>query len=109
MNKPSPFPTAPRKKPGGFDVVDTTMLKVEKGVPIPSHGGGPKQKYMEMFESMRPGDCITCDPKETQNVATSLRRAINKGQLARLSGCCVVIRSRCQDGHGRVWASKVAK
>jgi hypothetical protein len=85
------------------------MLKIERGVPIPNDRSGQKSKYSKLFESMRPGDCVTCEPNETAQVCAALRKALVRKQLPALDGCAVVSRKRCQDDHGRVWASKVAK
>jgi hypothetical protein len=110
VKKPSPFPTVPRAKPETFDLVDPDMLKIERGVPIPNDRSGQNSKYSKLFQSLRPGDCVTCEPDETaQEVGAALRKALMRKQLPALDGCTVVSRIRCQDGRGRVWAAKVAK
>ena len=95
-----PFPVT--KRPA--IEVDPSMLMVEHGVEPPVWRSNVESKYDAVFKQLKPGSCIKCEPSEVAKIAGALRKVITQKKFKNLSGCKVLSRERCDDGHGRVWA-----
>ncbi len=99
------FPAATRsKRPKSF--IDPELLKVEHGVKPPPLLKAHYTKFGKLIAAMRPGSCIRCESSEVDKVAAAVRKSIATGSAKHLQGCKTMTRSRCEDGHGRVWAVK---
>lgn len=97
--KSTPFAQLVRKKT--LSHIDASMLSVEHGTPIPE-GRRVYGKYDNLFESMKFGSCVACEPKEMNSVANALRKYL---QRQKRQGKVVSV-SRCEDGKARVWLVK---
>lgn len=104
MNKPSPFPTAAKTVRRNITEIDPDLLVVEHDTKMPVYRSRSTDKYAVVFGKLKPGSCVRCQPSEKDRVANALRKAIDTGKLAALSGCRVVSRTGLPDGHARVWA-----
>lgn len=60
-----------------------------------------KTLFIELFEKLKPGQCIVCPPgkREVTNIAARLRHWIKKTGKE----YTITYRSECEDGQGRVW------
>ncbi len=104
---PSPFPTVARA--ASRVEIDPAMLEVEHNTPMPIFRSKKSDKYGELFATLKPGSCVRCEPKEVPRVAQSLRKALDVGRYKVLAGCKVLSRTKCEDGHGRVWAMPASR
>lgn len=95
----SPFTGLVRKKTMAH--IDTSMLTVEHNTPLPE-GRRVLGKYDALFDSMKFGSCVACEPKEMNCVANALRKFLERNKRAGK----VVSVSRCEDGKARVWLVK---
>lgn len=93
----SPFPGVVKKR---SSAIDSSMLRVEHNTKPPVCARVVHSKYAELFAQIKAGSCVVCEPIEAASVAQALRKYLEK------KGKPLVIRlvSRCEDGHGRVWA-----
>ena len=95
--KVSPFPTAIKKR---TEPVDASMLRIEHNQPLPTGVRLVKSKYDELFSQLKAGSCVVCESNEINRISNALRKYLstrNKPLMVRAV-------TRCDDGHGRVWA-----
>lgn len=95
----SPFPQVPRakRKP---QRVEPDLLKVERGVPPPRVGTRPgRSKFDALFDGMKVGDCVVCEPGEREHIRGAMLK------WAKKRGKQIAVRSQttCTDGAARVW------
>jgi len=93
----SPFPKAAKKR---SEPVDASMLRVEHNQPLPTGVRLVKSKYDELFSQLKAGSCVVCESEEINRISNALRKYLqtrNKPLMVRAV-------TRCDDGHGRVWA-----
>lgn len=95
----SPFPQAARKT-SRRSSIDPDMLRIESGKPPPADGTRPgRSKFDALFDRMKPGDCVRCEPSERETV----RGAMLKWAKRRGKSIAVRSQSTCADGAARVW------
>jgi hypothetical protein len=97
QTKVSLFPKAVKKHSAP---VDASMLRVEHNRPLPTGVRLVKSKYDELFSQLKAGSCIVCESDEINRISNALRKYLsvrNKPLMVRAV-------TRCDDGHGRVWA-----
>ena len=94
---PSVFHLAQAKK---FNVqeIDPSLLRIEHDCQVPRFRKTPS-KYAPIFEKLKVGSAIVCEPKEAARIASRLREWVEtEGINARVRQV-----SLCKDGMGRVW------
>jgi hypothetical protein len=103
---PSPFPRAVKRR-ATAEEIDPDLIAVEHNIPPPA-GMAPRgqSKYHKKFVALRPGSALRCEPNEVAALASELRGAIKSEKYPAMTGCTVVQRRNCKDGHGRVWLTK---
>jgi hypothetical protein len=106
--KPSPFPVPARTSKPRIEI-DTSLLKVEHDAPMPRFKSTTTDKYGPVFSQLKPGSCVRCETPETLLLAQALRKALDLNKYPALKGCKVLSRTKCPDGHGRVWAMPADK
>ena len=67
--------------------------------PIPAHRASPKNKYHAIFNGMKPGQALKCEPYNVNRVANALRKHIETKALK----CVARSITDYGDGMGRVW------
>ena len=89
----NPFNQAKRKD----RVIDPLKLKIADDPVIGR--ARPPNKYAEIFERMKPGQCIVCASDEAAALCGAMKKWIeNTG-----SKCSAKFTTRYSDGKGRVW------
>ena len=62
-------------------------------------GARPANKYADIFEAMKPGQCIVCQSDEAAALSNAMKKWIeNTG-----AKCITKFTTRYVDGKGRVW------
>ena len=94
--KSSPFTAVPRAKKI-FAFVDADSLTITND-PLPKRRASPN-KYSVIFDKLKIGQCVKCEPNEAAKVAHALTVWLKKiGKTGRVKSTC-----RYDDGKGRVW------
>lgn len=102
MLKASPFPTAPkRKQHRASRYIDPDHLQIADDE-IVCRRSSPEGKYDLLFSKMKPGQCIKCEPDETQRLSNALRTWIKRRRKAHQFEVRSVARYTT-DQRGRVW------
>lgn len=94
-------PKKPRAKPVKMIKVDVANLQVTDDKPVLTR---VKQgnKYQALFDSMKPGQCIKCQPEEVMTVSQALRKWILEYKdITKLR--VKAVKQYPEDGLGRVW------
>lgn len=94
---PSVFQLAQARKYNTYEI-DATMLRVEHDCKIPSFRKRAS-KYTPIFEKLKMGSAIVCEPNEAPRIACRLREWLESNNKP----AKVKQLSRCPDGMGRVW------
>lgn len=92
--------TAPKRRYA--EPTDIDNLKVEHDRPIPT-ARKVRNKYEPLFDKLKPGSCVTCEPKEVSRVGAAMRKYIATRGGA-IKACVPLSATTCEDGKGRVWA-----
>ena len=95
----SPFPQ-PARQARKRQQIDPELLKVERGVLPPPVGTRPgRSKFDVLFDGMKFGDCVRCEPSEREHVRGAMLK------WAKRRGKRITVRSQttCADGAARVW------
>jgi len=89
---------ASKKRPRNYTDIDPSKLAIGDD-PLPESRARPGFKYGSVFERMKPGQCIKCEPNQAPVLATALKKWVVDGKLPYI----VRATSRYTDGAGRVW------
>lgn len=88
-----------KKKPRPVSAdIDPDKLEICNDAPMPSRAR-PGWKYGPVFDKLKPGQCIKCEPNQAPTLATALKKWVTDKKLP----CIVRATSRYSDGKGRVW------
>lgn len=101
MTKTSPFPVVSRRKNRTNRFIDPDMLAISDDE-FTGQRSSPEGKYDTIFVKMKPGQCLKCEPTESQRLAQALRNWIENRKL----GAKYEVRSMQKyhtDQRGRVW------
>lgn len=91
----NPFNQAKAQRRDRF--IDPTKLKIAND-PLVGRAR-PANKYAEIFEAMKPGQCIVCASDEAAALCGAMKKWIeNTG-----AKCVAKFTTRYSDGKGRVW------
>ena len=91
----NPFNQAKAQRRDRF--IDPTKLKIAND-PLVGRAR-PANKYAEIFEAMKPGQCIVCQSDEAAALSNATKKWIeNTG-----AKCITKFTTRYVDGKGRVW------
>lgn len=105
MQAHNPFSTAKtttrtkavRRSPIHIDDLEVT------NDPIPKKRSLGPGRYDELFSSLKPGQCIKCEPEHTGAVSNALRNWISKRRKKGLAVTAVSHYPGCKEKLGRVW------
>jgi hypothetical protein len=98
-----PFNTAkPRAKSVQRSTIHVEDLEVADDPPPQKRSMGPG-RYDELFESMKPGQCIKCEPEHTGAISNALRNWIKRKRKKNLAVQAASHYPACKDKLGRVW------
>lgn len=99
----NPFTQVKSKKVKNASVahVDVEMLDIGNDE-FPGRRSTPEGKYAKLFETLKPGQCLKCEPRETQTLAQAMRKWINNTNRTKTMEVRAMSRFP-KDGRGRVW------
>jgi hypothetical protein len=86
-----------KKKPAAF--VDVAKLMISDD-PLPEYRSAPGHKYDEVFDKLKPGKCLVCEPGEAGKIGHALNTYLKrKGKPGKVR----TAQRYPKDGKGRVW------
>lgn len=100
------FAMKPAKAVHNRVAIDPEMLVVEHNVTPPKTRSVIGGKYDPVFEKLKPGSAVRCEPDECGPIVASLTKRLSQGRYPTLKGCVVRSCKRCDDGHARVFVLK---
>ena len=111
MNAHDPFSTtkqATRCKSVRRSPIHIGDLEVTND-PIPKKRSLGPGRYDELFSSMKPGQCIKCEPVHTGAIGNALRSWIRKQRKKGLAVKAMSHYPGCKENLGRVWLIEAPK
>ena len=98
-----PFNTAkPHTKGVRRSPIHIEDLEVADDPPPQKRSLGPG-RYDELFASMKPGQCIKCEPEHTGAIGNALRHWIKRKRKKNLAVKAASHYPGCKENLGRVW------
>lgn len=80
--------------------IDPAGLEI-KDDPLPAHRASHAYKYHQVFDRMKPGQCVRCTTADVGKVSGALRKYLElKGKKCQVRS---VVRYAGDEGYGRVW------
>ena len=103
MHAHDPFkPTKPHTKGVRRSAIHVEALEVADDPPPQKRSLGPG-RYDELFASMKPGQCIKCEPEHTGAIGNALRHWIKHKRKKNLAVKTASHYPACKENLGRVW------
>ena len=68
--------------------------------PLPANRASPTNKYVPLFQQLKPGQCIKCAPDDVARISHAMRKWIEQNKLPFIFR---TVRQYHTDGKGRVW------
>ena len=103
--KTNPFTGGPAKPHKQASYVDVSALKVGND-PLPERRVSSAMKYAELFASLKPGQCVICQPGDASKIAHALNVFLERRGLKNEVKSC---RHYPSDNLGRVFLLEPAK
>lgn len=92
---------APKIRPAKNQSVEADLITIGDDE-FPNRRVLPEGKYAHLFNRMKPGQCLKCEPKEALALASALRKWLEKhSKTDRFE--VRTISNFPKDGRGRVW------
>ena len=98
MEPVEPAPATQPRQPTAY--IDPAGLEI-KDDPLPAHRASHAYKYHQVFDRMKPGQCVRCTTADVGKVSGALRKYLElKGKKCQVRS---VVRYAGDEGYGRVW------